>query len=832
MNFVNKIKILITSSALMLLVVSPLTFSQQVTGLSGWNIFLDPGHSQNENVGIYGYSEAKKNLRVALHLRQMLLDWTDIDTVYMCRLDDFVQVSLTQRTDLANALAAAHYHSIHSDASSSPDPNSTLVMWGQLGINGPEKFPPGGKAMSDIMVGLLTSGMRTTTRGSIGDRTFYGVAGSTPYLHVNRATTMASQLSEAGFHTNPRQNTLNMNELWKRLEAKTFFWSILKYKQAARPFAGTVTGIISDLESGQALNGAIVSINGQTDTTDTYASLFHQYSTNPDLLRNGFYYFEGIPQGLGSIPITATFPGYDTLTAFVTMQDTFFTFKDLAMVSQIPPKVLSTSPLPNDSLYPGNESLIINFSRQMDKASVQANISFNPNVAVSYTWSNLDKTLSINTANFAYSSTYEVTISGNALGKFGHLFDGNGDGIGGDPYTFSIKTKVEDVFAPLMADVYPSANATNVEVKPIVSFTFNEVVNTSTLSGKFFVVRNSNQTNATGILRHYAISGKSVLNLFITSNLAENESYTIKLLPGVQDLFGNAIASEITTVFATGGSNYNLRGSIDNFENGITNWWQPTASGSTMGVIPELTKVTSSSSVINLLTGSTKSMLLDYAWETSALQWLIREYYLIAGPTFDNNSLLQVYLFGDGKNNKFRFAVNDAGPGGHEVSPWYDVNWIGWKLVTWDLSLGQVGSWIGNGILEPPLTFDSFQFTYVPGNASVGGYFLDDARVASFDPTSVEQEEGIFPSEFSLEQNFPNPFNPSTKIKFAVPSAGSVKILVSDILGREVTTLVNDNFEPGNYSVLFEADHLSSGVYFYTLITEALKISKKMILVK
>ncbi len=289
--------ILIAFSFMLLSVQS---FAQQITGLSGWNIFLDPGHSQNENMGIYNYSEAKKNLRVGLNLRQMLLDWTDIDTVYMCRTNDQQIVSLTQRTDLANSLGAAHYHSIHSDASSSPTPNSTLFMWGQLGIGGPEKTPYGGKKMSQIMVGLLTAGMRTTTRGALGDRDFYQVAGSTPYLHVNRETNMASELSEAGFHTNPTQNQLNMNESWKRLEAKTMFWTILKYHNAARPFAGTAVGIVKDLESGLAINGAIVSLNGQADTTDTWQSLFYQYSSDPNLLRNGFYYFEDIPAGTSS----------------------------------------------------------------------------------------------------------------------------------------------------------------------------------------------------------------------------------------------------------------------------------------------------------------------------------------------------------------------------------------------------------------------------------------------------------------------------------------------------------------------------------------------------
>ncbi|HQF43702.1 MAG TPA: N-acetylmuramoyl-L-alanine amidase, partial [Ignavibacteriaceae bacterium] len=80
------------------------SFSQQVTGLAGWNIYIDPGHSRNENMGIYNYSEAEKNLGVGLNLRQMLLDWTDIDTAYICRTDNQVNVSLTQRTDQANSL--------------------------------------------------------------------------------------------------------------------------------------------------------------------------------------------------------------------------------------------------------------------------------------------------------------------------------------------------------------------------------------------------------------------------------------------------------------------------------------------------------------------------------------------------------------------------------------------------------------------------------------------------------------------------------------------------------------------------------------------------------
>ncbi|HRP94462.1 MAG TPA: N-acetylmuramoyl-L-alanine amidase, partial [Ignavibacteriaceae bacterium] len=105
-------KVLLTGFTIFFLsIFLPAGFAQQVTGLAGWNIYLDPGHSQNENVGIYGYSEARKNLRVGLNLRQMLLDWTDIDTVYICRTDDQQIVGLSDRTTQANSLGADHYHS-------------------------------------------------------------------------------------------------------------------------------------------------------------------------------------------------------------------------------------------------------------------------------------------------------------------------------------------------------------------------------------------------------------------------------------------------------------------------------------------------------------------------------------------------------------------------------------------------------------------------------------------------------------------------------------------------------------------------------------------------
>jgi hypothetical protein len=86
--------------------------------------------------------------------------------------------------------------------------------------------------------------------------------------------------------------------------------------------------------------------------------------------------------------------------------------------------------------------------------------------------------------------------------------------------------------------------------------------------------------------------------------------------------------------------------------------------------------------------------------------------------------------------------------------------------------------------------------------------------------------------EYELVQNYPNPFNPATIIKYNIPKSGEVKLRVFDILGREVTTLVNSYQKEGRYEVEFNASKLASGVYIYRLEADDFVNSKKMLLVK
>jgi photosystem II stability/assembly factor-like uncharacterized protein/PKD repeat protein len=92
--------------------------------------------------------------------------------------------------------------------------------------------------------------------------------------------------------------------------------------------------------------------------------------------------------------------------------------------------------------------------------------------------------------------------------------------------------------------------------------------------------------------------------------------------------------------------------------------------------------------------------------------------------------------------------------------------------------------------------------------------------------------ENTIPKEYSIEQNYPNPFNPSTVIKYSIPEAGLVTLKVYNIIGEEVSTLVNDVKQAGNYLLKFDASNFASGVYFYRINAGKFTEVKKMILSK
>jgi hypothetical protein len=140
---------------------------------------------------------------------------------------------------------------------------------------------------------------------------------------------------------------------------------------------------------------------------------------------------------------------------------------------------------------------------------------------------------------------------------------------------------------------------------------------------------------------------------------------------------------------------------------------------------------------------------------------------------------------------------------------------------------------LGDGVQQNDLLFSStFPFLAPPHEG-----FENKHGRTYIGPIGLSgSSNGNIPKKFALQQNYPNPFNPVTNIKFEIPVGNgrdhSVKLVIFDLLGKEITTLVNQQMQPGVYSVDWDASNYPSGVYFYKIETGDFKESKRMVLIK
>ncbi len=142
-----------------------------------------------------------------------------------------------------------------------------------------------------------------------------------------------------------------------------------------------------------------------------------------------------------------------------------------------------------------------------------------------------------------------------------------------------------------------------------------------------------------------------------------------------------------------------------------------------------------------------------------------------------------------------------------------------------------------NGLLDEIALYNR-----ILSNNEISQHYQDGLSGKSYcDPstTDVENNNNNIPNSFSLSQNYPNPFNPTTKIKFTIPNIENgythplfVTLKVYDILGNEISTLVNEEKQPGSYQVTLDGDALTSGVYFYRLNAGNFSQTRKFILIK
>lgn len=699
-----------TVIAAMSLVAMPQISAQKIE-INDWKLFVDPGHSGTENRGLWGYSEAEKTLGVALAIKDYFETYTtlvDGETLKLCRYDKSTTVSLEERSDMANAWDADFFYAIHSDAAGGGN-NTTVTLFGGWKENGVEieKTPNGGKAYGDILCPNLSGVMRVETRGNWYDRCYYDRsedhANHYPYLSVNRRTNMPSLLSEGGYHDLAVQQQRNLNADYRRLEAFAAFQSLLTYIGKEVPAQTLMTGMIYNSENNQPINGAVITVGDKNYTTDTYESLFNNYTRNADLIHNGFYLFEGLEAG-AELPVTVTAEGFEPYTGTVTIKDgkavegakstDFVTFLDVALTNAMPAKVASISieDLENvSSLRP----LVMTFSRNMNRETVEQAFSINNGGEVALTWDN-DYVLNVDLSKLEPWMTYTITIDGSVAknSQTDQFFDGDGDGEQGGNYTLTFTMAEPDVEAPYVVTTYPAAEGEALFTqRPPIRLEFNEEIQfNDDKNGNCIKVVDSKGKEYAGTLSHEVINGNSVLTYYLNEDLASDVAVLVTLEGGLLDLFDNAsepYAFRFLTEYRAMTSSEMIQPLTSN-----EGMWAPGGSGSTSGIVND------ESLALTLNVGpaadNRTSFGIYYVFDeaSSGNNYLIRDHYPNGTSNYkkDYDGYLTMWVYGDGSNNSVSVALRSLPDGVKYRDPLMPLNFRGWNLFVFDLTNDAVGN--------------------------------------------------------------------------------------------------------------------------------------------
>lgn len=567
--------------------------------------------------------------------------------------------------------------------------------------------------------------------------------------------------------------------------------------------------------------------------------------TKDKIIKTGF--------GADTLSYTDTFSGNQEFNGkynyYATVFDRFWNESETSVLGQTdsipsyPPYVSATTPNAGDSISI-NQSIVVRFSRPLVSAGPDTMFHFSPAIVFkSIVWTDNNQTVTFTPLqNLPNDTPYQLIIDPVVADVHGQLLDGNQDHIGGDAFTMNFRTLAHDDIPPQIWATYPQNGQADVDVKAAMTITFNEKMDPATLTpANISLYSGSSQKRVNFDFKD--VDDKTVVSVLTVDPMEPQSNYSLYLSKNLADSSGNVLGQDVQIKFGTSREHYYEDISIDDFT-APGDWQAPGYSGSTVGINKNLSTFGFTTQSYLPTTSPKKGAYLKYVWEDGSNTYLLREYLKGGTPRtieFDTTYTVQVYVFGDGSNNKFRFALDEAHDGGwpdHEVSTWQTIDWYGWRLVEWKLDDPQrVGSWISpdDQLNGDKYRVDSFQLTHDSTGSMSGKIYFDNFRVVkkTEQPVAISREIQTGPRVFALDQNYPNPFNPTTVIGYSLAKADDITLLVFDVQGRLVRTLAHKHQDVGKYNVTFNATGLASGIYYYTLRSASgLFRSRKMILVK
>lgn len=771
------------------LLLYPAVHYGQKSDFTGLKIFINPGHgghdSDDRHMIATDFWESEGNLEKGLFLRQLLEDRNA--TVYMSRTTNYTSDDLALSTiaTMANTANADIFLSIHSNGFDGTR-NQPLVLF-----RGYDNDPvyPAAKTLAHILWEKLYEKGNCWTHTSEwvkGDWTFYPEWGDKVGLGVLRTLTLPGVLSEGSYHDYipegwrlRNENHLH-HEAWAMLRALQQFYNITP--EPSGVIAGTVRDELTSptwyfkpgtRDQHLPVNGATVTLMplGRTVTLDN--------------LNNGFFMFDSVPPGTYQVIAGGMADFYnDTVTAVVTPGTT--TLADLlpSFDTARVPVVTEYLPVTADSL-PFNQTFILKFNVPMDRSAVQNALVFEPSAVVNYEWDEKSRILTVKPATgFASKTPYVMRLTTTAASLWDvHLQS-----------EFSVNFVIKARPRLVIEKIWPAQGGTGITLYPRITLRFDAPLEESSATSGIRLLDSQSAPLAKQRELFSQEGGKGTYSFEPATPLQLNSSYTVEIDASVKDLAGVTVGSKSTASFTTRTKAYQSGNTVEAFEN-IGAFWDPEASGSTIGTDNPLTTFTSSTTIFKSAPLAGK---LDYVFTGD--DGGVCRVFNTAKPSIGSNTSLifAMWVYGDLSNNELEYWFYSPGSV-NQIVPAATINWAGWDLIAIPFSsIGGSGDW----------QYHSIVVRQTGSGLKSGTMYFDDAMVIT--PTGIEDRE----EDASGLSLYPNPVNGEGTVSFFLQAPAEVNISLYASDGNLAAVLFAGELDAGENTVTWHPSQaLAPGVY-------------------
>jgi hypothetical protein len=768
--------------------------SCQTPDFTGYRLFINPGHggydSDDRHMLETEFWESEGNLVKGLFLRQLMINLKA--TTFMSRTTNTTadDLPLSSISAMANAANADFFLAIHSNGYNGTQ-NQPLMLF--RGYDDQPVYPE-----SKVIAGIIWDKVyekgncwTSSTRWVKGDWTFYpdwGIQG----LGVLRGLTMPGVLSEGSFHDYIPEGWRLRNHDFLHHESWAFVRALTQHENVTPVTHGLIAGIVRDTmkipswyfkpgtrDQRLPMNGAQVTLIPGN----------RKYKV--DNLNNGFFMFDSVAPG----PYKLIFDGVenfmkDSLEVNVVGNKTTLADIWIQFDTTIVPQVLSVSPMITDSVV-FNQEFTFTFSLPMNRDSVQKAIQFNPTIQLSYSWDEMSTVLKVRpSVQYLPKTNYSVTVTTVACSKWKVDI--------ASAYNFSFITKNRTRLK--LQKCFPASGKTGISIYPQIRLIFDAPLDESQLTDKILLKDESGQAlNRTRVI--YTVEdGRGHYYFEPSTQLSLNKIYKITLDQNLADIGGNKLGKTTEINFTTRSNPYLPGTVIESFDN-IAAFWDPEASGSTVGTDNPLTTFTSSSL---LKREGTSSGMLDYVFVNPSGG--VCRTFDTRKPLIDRGDAKSfgMWVFGDFSYNALEYWFYLAGST-NSIVPVDTIDWAGWELKTIPVSAVP-----GN----TDFNFHSIVIRQTSEGEKTGTMWFDEASI--FTITGIEKNpESDNISELTI---YPNPFSASDNIVFTLKESAEISLTIVSITGISIESLASGVYAPGEYKFTWTpGSQVGSGIYLIRL---------------